>query len=271
LGCDFESVYTSSMQNFPLRGAIAFAIPVVLVFAVSAVHPQGYYFLAAGPLCGIVGGLAFGRAQRKRDSAQPHDAQPKRDSAQPQETWGLAIVLGLCFGIVGFMFTLQEARSALFTDVVWTGFVSAFLFWVVGGCAVLTLPPDKRFNAAAALAIPGALAGMTFQFFYGPAHFLFDLGSRKWWGTSPWEHFIFWLIAGVAGGWLLSRSASTEEAAKFSAANPWASASIICGLLGLGTGVSYLLRSSLPLGLFNSLSPASAAADWFWGWGVLAA
>jgi hypothetical protein len=26
----------------------------------------------------------------------------------------------------------------------------------------------------------------------------------------------------------------------------------------------------LPLGLFNSLSPASAAADWLWGWGVLA-
>jgi hypothetical protein len=259
LGCDFESVYTSSMQNFPLRGAIAFAIPVVLVFAVSAVHPQGYYFLAAGPLCGIVGGLAFGRVQ------------PKRDSAQPQKTWGLAIVLGLCFGIVGFMFNLQEARSALFTDVVWTGFVSAFLFWVAGGCAVLTLPPEKRFNAAAALAIPGAIAGMAFQFFWGPAHFLFDLGSRKWWGGSPWEHFIFWLIAGVGGGWLLARNVSSKQAAEFRSTNRWASVSIVCGLFGLATGALYFLRSALPLGLFNSLSPASAAADWLWGWGVLAA
>ena len=266
-----ESMYISTMKYFPMRGAIAFGIPVVLVFAFYAVHPQGCYFLAAGPLCGIVGGLAFGRAQRKRDSAQPQDAQRKRDSAQPQETWGLAIVLGLCFAIVGFMLSLQDARSALFTDVVWTGFVSAFLFWIAGGCAVLTLPPEERFNAAAALAIPGAIAGMAFQFFWGPAHFLFDLGSRKWWGGSPWEHFIFWLIAGVGGGWLLTRSVSSEEGTKFTPTNRWASASIVCGLLGLGTGALYFLRSALPLGLFNSLSPASAAADWLWGWGVLAA
>src|SRR5215470_16576949 len=131
------------MNYFPLRSAIGFGIPVLLVFGIAIIHPQGYYFLAAGPLCGIVGGLAFGRAQRKRDCAHP------------QGMWGLALALGLCFGIVGFMFSLQDARSALFTDVVWTGFVSAFLFWVAGGCAVLTLPPDKRFNAAAALAIPG--------------------------------------------------------------------------------------------------------------------
>src|SRR5215468_7510637 len=122
------------MNYSPFRGATAFGVPVVLVFAFSAAHSQGDYFLAAGPLCGIVGGLAFGRR------------------------WGLALVLGLCFGIVGFMFSLQDARSALFTDVVWTGFVSAFLFWVTGGCAALTLPTEKRFNAAAALAIPGAIA-----------------------------------------------------------------------------------------------------------------
>ena len=235
------------MTKLPLRGAIAFGIPVVLVFAFSTLHPQGYYFLAAGPLCGIIGGLVFGR------------------------NFGLALVLGLCFGIVGFMFSLQDARSALFTDVVWTGFVSAFLFWVAGGCAVLVLPPEKRFNAAAALAIPGAIAGMAFQFFWGPAHFLFDLGSSKWWAASPWEHFVFWLIAGVGGGWLLARSASSKETAKFTPTNRWALASIICGVFGLGTGASYFLRSALPLGLFSSLSPASAAADWLWGWGVLGA
>jgi hypothetical protein len=32
----------------------------------------------------------------------------------------------------------------------------------------------------------------------------------------------------------------------------------------------YLLRSALPLGLFNSLSPSTAASDWLWGWGLLA-
>src|SRR5262245_21541403 len=114
-------------MNFPFRGALAFGIPVLIVFAYSALHPQGYYFLAAGPLCGVAGGLAFGRR------------------------WGLPIVLGLCFGLVGLMFSLQEARSALFTDVIWTGLTSAFLFWVAGGCAMLTLPADMRFNGAAAL------------------------------------------------------------------------------------------------------------------------
>src|SRR5207248_7319157 len=105
-------------------GAFAFVIPVLIVFGFSALDPQSYYFLAAGPLCGIVGGIAFGRR------------------------WGLPIVLALCFGTVGLMFSLQETRSALFSDVVWTGFVSAFLFWVAGGCAMLTLPPAMRFNGA---------------------------------------------------------------------------------------------------------------------------
>src|SRR5512138_858742 len=113
------------------------------------------------------------------------------------------LVLGLCLATIGFLFALEDARSAWFSDVVWTGLVSAFLFWVAGGCAVLTLPPHMRFNAAAALAVPGAIAGMTFQFFYGPAHFLFDLGSRKWLGNAPWEHLLLWLIAGIGGGWAL--------------------------------------------------------------------
>ena len=115
----------------------------------------------------------------------------------------MPIVLALCFATVGFLFSLQEARSPWFSDVIWTGFVSAFLFWIAGGCAMLTLPADMRFNGAATLAIPGAIAGMAFQFLYGPAHFLFDLSSRKWWGDAPWEHLVLWLIAGAGGGWLL--------------------------------------------------------------------
>src|SRR6266513_2047835 len=133
------------MKVSAIRGALAFAIPVLLVFAASAAYasatgqPQSYYFLAAGPLCGIVGGLAYGRR------------------------WGMPIILGLCFGFVGLMFSLQSgARSPLFSDVVWTGFVSAFLFWIVGGCAMLTLPAELRFDGAAALAVPGLIAGMAF-------------------------------------------------------------------------------------------------------------
>ena len=186
-----------------------------------------------------------------------------------------AVVLGLCLATIGVMFALQDARSAWFSDVVWTGLVSAFLFWVAGGCAVLTLPAHLRFNAAAALAVPGAIAGMTFQFFYGPAHFLFDLGSRKWWGNAPWEHLLLWLIAGIGGGWALGvnwrRKFSLEAVSKTIPNNLWPMASIICAAFGLGIGTFYFLRSTLPLGLFNSLSPASAAADWFWGWGILAA
>jgi hypothetical protein len=44
----------------------------------------------------------------------------------------------------------------------------------------------------------------------------------------------------------------------------------VCGSVGLAIGALYFLRSALPLGLFNSLSPASAASDWLWGWGLLA-
>jgi hypothetical protein len=172
------------------------------------------------------------------------------------------------------MFSLQETRSALFTDVVWTGLVSAFLFWVAGGCAMLTLPQAMRFNGAAALAIPGAIGGMAFQFFYGPGRFLLDLESRPWWGSSPWEHLLLWLIAGSGGGWLLGlqwqRRLLAEEGHKFAPHNRWALASIICALLGLASGAAYFAQSSLPLGLINSLSPSTAAADWFWGWGMLA-
>ena len=79
------------MNRFALRGAIAFSIPVLFVFVFSVVHPAGYYFLAAGPLCGLAGGLAFGRR------------------------WGLPIVLGLCFGLIGLMFfkTRDQRYSAI--------------------------------------------------------------------------------------------------------------------------------------------------------------
>ena len=238
-------------ENLPARAAIGFTIPVLLVLIFTAMHPDGYYFLAAGPVCGIVGGLACGRK------------------------WGLALVLGFCFGIVGLMFSLQETRSALFTDVIWTGFVSAFLFWLAGGCAVLALPAEMRFNGAAAFAVPGAIAGMVFQFLYGPGHFLFDLESRRWWRTTPWEHLILWLLAGSVGGWLFGlawqRHASPRRDAKCIENNPWAIASIVCGLFGLAIGAVYFVRAALPLGLYNTLSPAAAAADWLWGWGLLAA
>src|SRR6185503_20148460 len=128
------------MKSLSVRGALAFGVPVLLVFALCITfamtgHPQGYYFLLAGPLCGIAGGLMFGKR------------------------WGMPIVLALCFFTIGFMFSLQDVRSPWFSDVIWTGFVSSFLFWVVGGSAMLTLPVEMRFNGAASLAIPGAIAG----------------------------------------------------------------------------------------------------------------
>src|SRR5213596_4175629 len=77
-----------------VRGALAFTIPVLIAFAFT-LHAN-YYFLAAGPLCGIVGGLAYGRR------------------------WGLPIVLGTSFGLIGGLLTVQQdVRSALFTDIVW--------------------------------------------------------------------------------------------------------------------------------------------------------
>src|SRR5438093_335473 len=118
------------------RGALAFIIPVLVVLVLT--FHTNYYFLAAGPLCGIVGGLAYGRR------------------------WGLPIILGTCFGVVGILFALQDTRSALFIDVV-------------------------------------------------------------------------------------------------------------CASIGLVTGPLYFVRYRLPLGLFNSLSPASVASDWLFGWSVLAA
>jgi hypothetical protein len=242
----------STMKQLPTLAALAFGIPVLLVFVIAALLPPGYYYLLAGPVCGIVGGLVFGRRL------------------------GFSLVLGSCFGIVGFMFSLQDVHSTLFSEVIWTGLLTGFLFWVAGGCAVLTLPVESRFNGAAALFIPGVLAGATFQFFYGPGRFLFDLASQQWWTGSPWEHLLLWLVAGAGGGFFMGRKfqrqlSESKDDAKYYRKNSWAIAGIVCGGVGLLTAAFYFLRSSLPLGLFNSLSPATIAADWLWGWGILAA
>jgi hypothetical protein len=247
-----------AMNRHAIRGALAFGLPILLVFALTVLYAyttgkaSGYFFLAAGPLCGIAGGLAFRRKA------------------------GLPLVLGLCFGTMGLMFSLQDARSAWFSDIVWTGLVSAFMFWVAGACAVLVLPARMRFNGAMAFAIPGLFAGMAFQFLYGPAHFLFNFDVQKWWGNVPWEHFVLWLIAGAGGGWLFgSEWARSEEQSGLDSAykrsNNWAAGSMACVFVGFAVGAIYFLRSRLPLGLFNSLSPIAAATDWLWGWGVLAA
>ena len=225
-----------------------FAIPVLIVGAL--MFYGNYFFLAAGPLCGILGGLAYGRR------------------------WGLPIVLATCFGTTGILFALQDTRSPWFTDVVWVGLVSAFLFWCVGACAVLVLPSELRFRGAMAFAIPGGIAGIVFQLLYGPAHFLFDLGSRRWWGNFPWEHLVLWLIAGAGTGWLLGtdldRLHRRENAVPFRRGNSWAIVSVVFAGIGLITGLVYFLRYRLPFGLFNSLSPSSAASDWLFGWSVLA-
>src|SRR5438132_7729202 len=158
-------------HRLAVRGAILFTIPVLIVAAVTL--RANYLYLGAGVLCGIVGGLAYGRR------------------------WGLPIILGLGFGTTGIMFALQDTRSPWFTDVVWVGLVSGFLFWCIGACAVMVLPSDLRFRGAMAFAVPGTIAGIVFQFLYGPAHYLFGLGD------FPYEHFALWLIAGAGTGWLL--------------------------------------------------------------------
>jgi hypothetical protein len=232
------------LKRFPIRGALAFTLPVLIVLGLT--FRSNYYFLAAGPLCGIIGGLAFGPPFRR--------------------SWSLPIILGTCFAMTGGLFALQQdIRTAWFTDVVWVGLASGFLFWCIGACAVMVLPSDLRFRGAMSFAVPGAIAGMIFQFLYGPAHYLFGLGD------FPYEHFALWLIAGAGTGWLLGSDLDRlNYAEQDKPRNSWAIASIACAAIGLVTAVVYFVRYQLPFGLFNSLSPSSAASDWLFGWGVLA-
>src|SRR5438093_1283018 len=87
---------------YAVRGALGFGVTALVVFGVSAGyaiatgHSQAGYFLSAGPICGIVGGLAYGRR------------------------WLLSAVLAINFGLVGILFALQDTRSALASDVVRT-------------------------------------------------------------------------------------------------------------------------------------------------------
>src|SRR4029077_14654139 len=106
-----------------------------------------------------------------------------------------------------------------------------------------------------------------------PAHFLWDLGPR--WGDFPWEQFVLWLIAGGGIGWRLGTELDglrqPENGNALRRSHSWAVASVACASIGLVTGALYFTRHRLPLGLFNSLSPAAAASDWLFGWSVLAA
>ncbi len=244
-------MYTSpGMNQLAMRGVAGFGVPVLtlLVLAATTGWSPATLVLAAGPLAGLAGGLSFGRRV------------------------SLPVVLMLSFGLIGAMFWLQDGRSANLIDVVYVGFVAAFVFWVVGLCATLALPAPLRFHGAFAFAMPGGIAGMTFQFFYGPARFALGLGSRAWWTNAPWEHFILWLIAGTGTGWLLGlelHRVQAGESPKDRAPGAWAAASLILGLFGLTIAAIFFARARLPLGLHNSLSPASVAGDWYWSWGLL--
>ena len=258
MSAELELYAKASKTRYAVHGAGAFGLTSLVVFGLSAWyagatgHSQVDTFLAVGPLCGIVVGFAYGHRL------------------------GLSIVLAISFGLIGSMFILQEGRSPLLIDVVFTGAVSAFVFWIAGGCAVLTLPSELRFDGAKAFAIPGGLAGMAFQFLYGPAHSAFDLGKHSGLGESPWEYLVMWLIAGIGGGWLFGAELDrlyqpAERKAEIGKRNSWAVASVVCGILGLGIGMLYFLRYRLPLGLLDGISPASGAADWLWSWSLLGA
>jgi len=147
------------------------------------------------------------------------------------------------------------------------------------------LPAKLRFRGAIAFAIPGAVGGMIFQFLYGPAHFLLNLGSQRWWGQFPWEHLAFWLVTGAGTGWLLGAELETaspqvsefrkpetqkRRLSQVGKLNSWSVFSVSCASFGLVTAIVFFRKYRLPLGLFNSISPSSAASDWMFGWAVLA-
>ncbi|HYR82465.1 MAG TPA: hypothetical protein VE422_00145 [Terriglobia bacterium] len=238
------------MTRFAVRGATAFGLTALIAFSLSvsygraAPQSQADYFLAAGLICGIAGGLAYGLR------------------------WGLPLVLGVNFALVAYVFGLQDTRLTSVSDVLYTGLASAGLFWLVGGCAVLALPSQLRFDGAKAFAIPGGIAGVIFQLFYGPAHSLFSFGN------TAWEQVIMWVIVGTGGGWFFGAELdrlhrSAQPADKTRQRNLWAAASLLSGLIGLTLAALYFPRYVLPLDVMNSLSPASVAADWLWSWGLI--
>jgi hypothetical protein len=246
------------MTRYAVGGALGFGVTTLIAFILSGWFAtvtgdsQAVYFLAASPLCGIIGGLGYGRRV------------------------GLPVVFGIGFGLVASMFMLQDLRTNALMDVVLTGVVSGFLFWLVGGCATLALPSKLRFDGGKAMAVPGALAGMAFQFLYGPVYWLFDLGRWTWWGASTWEHLILWLTGGIGGGWLFG--AELDRLHRGDLTRPdsmqrsrWAIASVVCGIAGSASGAFYFLRYQLPFGLFNGLSPSAVVADWLRSWALLSA
>src|SRR2546428_36714 len=109
------------MTRFALRGAIGFGLTALIAFSLAVLYArtapllQADYFMVAGLICGVAGGLAYGRR------------------------WGLPLVFGVNLGLVAYLFGLQDARLVSPSDVLYTGLATAFVFWLVGGCAVLAL------------------------------------------------------------------------------------------------------------------------------------
>jgi hypothetical protein len=253
-----ESELRTRQTNYAFRGALAFGIPAFILFGAAGWNSltdseSGIYFLAAAAVCGITGGIAYGPAVRR---------------------WAFPLILGIGFLFIEALFLMQDGHSTVLSKVVWTGLASAALFWTVGSCAALAIPAATRFDAGKAFAIPGGLAGMAFQFLYGPGRWLFRLDSEPWWGDSIWEHGLLWVIAGVGGGWILG--SQLDRLHKRSTAgltapplNRWAIASVISGSAGMVLSAMFLFRFRLPLGMPSGFSPATTAADWLWSWALL--
>jgi len=114
------------MTRFALRGAIGFGLTALIAFSLAVLYArtapllQADYFMVAGLICGVAGGLAYGRR------------------------WGLPLVFGVNLGLVAYLFGLQDARLLSPSDVLYTGLATAFVFWLVGGCAVLALPSGSE-------------------------------------------------------------------------------------------------------------------------------
>jgi hypothetical protein len=227
--------------NHAIRGLVGFSVPILVVFSVSpffsltAGQTQTGYLLLAGPISGIAGGLAFGHR------------------------WRLALVLGLNFGFIAALFALQGARSALPSEIVWTGVASAVLFWIAGACATLTLPASMRFDGAKAFAIPGAIGGMLFQVLFSVFR------------SSGWAQLFLWLIAAGGGGWAFGQGLDRIrlKTNDYALRSTWAVISAIVGAVSLGVAAFYLPAHEFPIALAVSISPAFMASDWLWSGAIV--